>query len=586
VKALRVDRTDSSRLFALEFRWPVGQTLIRTQDRGGSWEFLRVDPFDLGMSASDLEQDRTDPDRLWTVGDFAVTFGRLAGLATSPDGGDSWVISAGPEQCLKPEDLAIDPLDGNRLYLAGRPYTPCQSGCYVWTSPDAGQEWTCIQPDVPYERLEHIEAHPGVSGLLLATGREGLYRSLDFGTVWTLVQSNPAPPGPPGQDPLLFTHVVWADDDTAYASNLGAGLFVSHDRGLTWASPLQLPGDVPERPWLTALVVDPFRVNTAYALSKASSLENPLEVVRTQNGGLTWSALSTGLDGDILLELVIDPITPNRLYVTVDGGGVLAYDIQEPEPCVPSATAVCVHTGRFKVESLWRDFSGQSGVGHAQQLAEDTGSFWFFDPDNLELFVKEIDGTDFNNAFWTFYGALSNVEFTVLATDTATGAQHGYFNPSRSFASLGDIDSFPQEESLVSSAADPRTRAFSARIRALPQRSTDSCAPDATTLCLQDGRFAASVTWRDFAGRTGVGTPLPLTPDTGSFWFFDAGIHELAVKVIDGRGTNDAFWVFYGSLSNVEFDLTVVDTVTGDHWTRHNPSGTFASNGDIEAFPQ
>jgi hypothetical protein len=76
-----------------------------------------------------------------------------------------------------------------------------------------------------------------------------------------------------------------------------------------------------------------------------------------------------------------------------------------------------------------------------------------------------------------------------------------------------------------------------------------------------------------------------MTPDTGSFWFFEDGIHELAVKVIDGRGTNGAFWVFYASLSNVEFDLTVTDSVTGDVWTRHNPSGTFASGGDIEAFP-
>ena len=106
------------------------------------------------------------------------------------------------------------------------------------------------------------------------------------------------------------------------------------------------------------------------------------------------------------------------------------------------------------------------------------------------------------------------------------------------------------------------------RLRAAPPRSANACVPNATTLCLQGGRFAASVTWRDFAGRTGVGTPIVLTPDTGSFWFFDAGIHELAVKVIDGRGTNDAFWVFYGSLSNVEFELTVVDTETGDTWTR------------------
>ena len=192
----------------------------------------------------------------------------------------------------------------------------------------------------------------------------------------------------------------------------------------------------------------------------------------------------------------------------------------------------------------------------------------------------------FNNAFWTFYGALTNVEFTLLATDTATGAQHGYFNPIRTFASRGDIESFPQEEGFAALASQADPERTLRQLRPAPQRSFAACVPSATTLCLSGGRFAASVTFRDFVGRRGVGTALPLTADTGSFWFFDAGIHELAVKVIDGSDYNDAYWVFYGSLSNVEFDLTVVDTATGDTWTRHNPLGTFASNGDIEAFPQ
>lgn len=89
-------------------------------------------------------------------------------------------------------------------------------------------------------------------------------------------------------------------------------------------------------------------------------------------------------------------------------------------------------------------------------LSGDTGGFWFFDPDNLELFVKEIDGQDYNNAFWSFYGALSNVEFTVLATDMVTGAQRGYFNPSRRFASQGEP--FPQEEGLALPRAGRRSR--------------------------------------------------------------------------------------------------------------------------------
>jgi hypothetical protein len=61
---------------------------------------------------------------------------------------------------------------------------------------------------------------------------------------------------------------------------------------------------------------------------------------------------------------------------------------------------------------------------------------------------------------------------------------------------------------------------------------------------------------------------------------------EVVVKVLDGRAINGHFWVFYGSLSNVEFTLQVTDVVTGESRIYFNPLGTFASVGDIEAVPQ
>jgi len=103
-------------------------------------------------------------------------------------------------------------------------------------------------------------------------------------------------------------------------------------------------------------------------------------------------------------------------------------------------------------------------------------------------------------------------------------------------------------------------------------------------LCLNGNRFRAEVSWRTPNGDEGTGTPIPLTGDTGAFWFFQPSNYELAVKVLDGRGVNGHFWVFYGSLTNVEFDLTVTDTVTGEQRTYHNPAGTMASRADTTAF--
>ena len=78
---------------------------------------------------------------------------------------------------------------------------------------------------------------------------------------------------------------------------------------------------------------------------------------------------------------------------------------------------------------------------------------------------------------------------------------------------------------------------------------------------------------------------MPLSEDTGAFWFFHPDNLELMVMVLDARTVNDHFWVFYGSLSNVAFTLRVLDTVTGRLWAREKPIGRFSSVGDTLAFP-
>src|SRR5450755_860539 len=110
------------------------------------------------------------------------------------------------------------------------------------------------------------------------------------------------------------------------------------------------------------------------------------------------------------------------------------------------------------------------------------------------------------------------------------------------------------------------------------------CTPTSTALCLSGGRFEAAVTWTDFQGNTGNGQAIPLTPDTGYFWFFSNTNVELVVKVLDGRGVNGHYWVFYGALSNVQYRMTVRDSVTGAVQVYDNESGEFGSVGDTSAF--
>jgi len=111
------------------------------------------------------------------------------------------------------------------------------------------------------------------------------------------------------------------------------------------------------------------------------------------------------------------------------------------------------------------------------------------------------------------------------------------------------------------------------------------CTPDATTLCLNNARFQVKVAWDvSDQGTSGVGHAMALTGDTGAFWFFTPNNIELAVKVVDGRSFNGRFWVFIGSLSDVEYHVTVRDLVTDHVNTYVNQQGTLQSFADTAAF--
>jgi hypothetical protein len=112
-----------------------------------------------------------------------------------------------------------------------------------------------------------------------------------------------------------------------------------------------------------------------------------------------------------------------------------------------------------------------------------------------------------------------------------------------------------------------------------------TCAPDAATLCLNNSRFRVTADWRKPDGTTGQGQAVPLTPDSGYFWFFNPANIEAVVKVLNACAVSDHYWVFAAGLTNVEVTLRVVDTQTGSVKTYVNPLGTaFQPVQDTSAF--
>jgi hypothetical protein len=116
------------------------------------------------------------------------------------------------------------------------------------------------------------------------------------------------------------------------------------------------------------------------------------------------------------------------------------------------------------------------------------------------------------------------------------------------------------------------TFALAADVTCLNQPGPD-CTSNSTTACLNQNRFKVTMTWRTPQGDSGVGRAVELTSDTAYFWFFDNDNVEVVVKVLDGCGVNNRFWVFASGLTNVEVVITVEDTLTGAVRTYTNPLG-------------
>jgi len=415
------------------------------------------------------------------------------------------------------------------------------------------------------------------------TGR-GLWRSDGTAAGTYLVEPVGTPPSPP------------LAQERAWATILGGRLYFAADDGEhgieLWSTDGTpggavlvrdiAPGEASSRPsWLTVAAGRLY-----FTATDGSSGVELWESDGTAAGTRRVHDILPGPESSYPKEMTV---SGNRLFFAADDG------IHGEEPwvfdlagggCVPAADALCLG-GRFRVEATWRDFQGNRGTGRAVALTADTGYFWFFDAANVEVILKVLDGRGLNDHHWVFYGALSNVEYRLTVTDTQTGAVRRYINPPGRLGSVADTEAFgPRGASVAGvvtlgpapvTAGEPITF-----LRTAP--ATGSCAPSATRLCLNGGRFAVEARWAT-QGQTGTGQAVPLAGgDTGYFWFFDANNVEVVLKVLDGRPLNGKFWVFYGALSDVEYTLTVTDTVAGTVKTYTNPSGRLASVADTGAF--
>ncbi|HEY3124033.1 MAG TPA: LamG domain-containing protein [Thermoanaerobaculia bacterium] len=109
-----------------------------------------------------------------------------------------------------------------------------------------------------------------------------------------------------------------------------------------------------------------------------------------------------------------------------------------------SSTFACLNT-RFGVSIQFRD-PNTGTYGTAQVVScpnPDSAAFWFFAPNVWEVLVKIINGCGFNNRYWAFSAAATNVFYRLEVLDVRAGVNKIYFNyPGPSATAVTDTDAF------------------------------------------------------------------------------------------------------------------------------------------------
>jgi photosystem II stability/assembly factor-like uncharacterized protein len=211
----------------------------------------------------------------------------------SVNGGESWEFIGQPDQYIN--QLAINPFGAHELWACGAGIGhwgylwKYASG--AWISSSLGTGATAIVFD------QHI------SGTMWV----GASKSTDGGSAWIPFGMLPGP-GP------IALAVDPTDSRVVYQGFFGRGIYKTADDGMTWQEVNHgMTGIIPY--WLA---VAPAHPSTVYAATTGTG------IYKTTNGGNAWRRLSGAEGWDE--PVVVDPITPTRIYYSFDGGVNISED--------------------------------------------------------------------------------------------------------------------------------------------------------------------------------------------------------------------------------------------------------------------
>jgi photosystem II stability/assembly factor-like uncharacterized protein len=187
--------------------------------------------------------------------------------------------------------ILISPHDPNVLYTAGN---------IVFRSPDDGESWEAISPDLTRGDPSTLEPSGGPI-TKDTTGAE------HYGTVFALAES-PRQPG-----------LLWAGSDDGR-------VHLSRDAGRNWIP--VTPPDLPEWSTICAIEPSPHDPAKAYLAAVRYKLDDPRPYLyRTKDHGATWARITGGIpDDDFTRVIREDPGRPGLLYAGSETGVYVSFD--------------------------------------------------------------------------------------------------------------------------------------------------------------------------------------------------------------------------------------------------------------------
>jgi photosystem II stability/assembly factor-like uncharacterized protein len=389
-RGLVVDPQDSGVLYA-----STDRGVEKSTDAGGSWSLVlsRAPSYPLWLAVAPAAGG---PSAVYAGGDWR-------GILKSSDGGATWARANSGLIITSIDSLAIDPQNGQTLYVG-------LNGAGLFKTTDGAASWS---PTPSLEAFYAVAVDPRNEGTVYAWDGNGVRKSVDGGQSWAKIR--------PVGDAGSLAIDTQSPDTLYYSYSSGGVLYQSMDGGAHWASLSGFPG-------FASVATDPQNSGTVYAGSvagvsggRASSMSSG--VVKSTDGGQTWSGVNTLWRMVSVSKIVVDPSDASVVYAATTTFDCWDYicdvDLTDPKLCNAlglykssdgGATWVKLDVpgGADYTQLLGIDRQGALYVSSLNQFAksQDGGATWNALPSTGLPFISTlaIDPLDSNHLFAGTYG--------------------------------------------------------------------------------------------------------------------------------------------------------------------------------------